>query len=271
LSGIFNEKQTLIIKEVALEAGEIAKKFWFARDFEISKKPDGSRVTSADIAVSKFISAKLNQHFPQFKLVCEEGDLRQVEDDFWLIDPIDGTSAFIDGSPEFAVNIAFIRNKKAAFGLIHAPLFEGQKTVLCDDKNGVIFESQNQKIFFDDKQNYSNSQLRIITSTRTKDSDIGNFIAKLYPKIGQNFTVEKLSSAVKFFRLVEGNADLYLHFRPSMEWDIAAGEAIIELMGGKVKKLNFNQDQFVIGEEMAYLKPQFANSSFLAFINEIKP
>jgi 3'(2'), 5'-bisphosphate nucleotidase len=271
LDNFFDKKQIELIKNIAFEAGEIAKKFWISRDFQINKKADGSRVTSADIAVSKFIAENLKSEFPQIPIICEEGNLREAGDIFWLIDPIDGTSSFIEGSTEFAVNIALVQNKKAIFGLIYAPLFEGGKMVLCNEENQVLIHNNDNSWRDKNPIIYKENSLRIITSSRTKDADIVNFITQIYPKFIQNFTVEKLSSAVKFFRILEKEADLYFHFRPSMEWDIAAGQALIELMGGKVKKLFFNQNQFVINEDMLYLKPQFTNSFFVALINEIKP
>ncbi len=271
LGEFFNQKQISIIRSIALEAGEIAKNFWLKRNFEVTKKADGSKVTTADLAVSNFISMRLRAHFPQFSVICEEGLLREVDDEFWLVDPIDGTSSFILGSEEFAVNIAFIKNKKPVFGLIHAPLFEGGKTVFCDEKKMVILEAAGQKFFGSEilTNNKESEMLRIVTSARTKESDIANFVGFFFPHVGKNFAVERLSSAIKFFRLIEGRADFYLHFRPSMEWDIAPGQVVVELMGGKVKKLIFNQEKIMIGDEMPYLKPQFLNPSFLATINKI--
>jgi 3'(2'), 5'-bisphosphate nucleotidase len=105
--------------------------------------------------------------------------------------------------------------------------------------------------------------LRIITSSRTKNSDIETYLAQFHPEFSQNFSVEKLASAIKFFRILEGDADLYLHFRKSMEWDSAAGQALVELLGGKVKNLFFNQKKFAIGEYLSYKKPNFENSPFV--------
>jgi 3'(2'), 5'-bisphosphate nucleotidase len=90
-------------------------------------------------------------------------------------------------------------------------------------------------------------------------------MAQICPGFSQNFTTEKLSSAIKFFRLLEGDADLYLHFRPSMEWDTAAGQALVEMLGGEVKKLTRESE---IGENLTYKKTTFENSPFVAFIRQ---
>jgi 3'(2'), 5'-bisphosphate nucleotidase len=270
----------------AIEAGEIAAQAFLSKDFLIERKTDNSQVTTADIAVSKFLREKLGAEFPQIPIICEEGDLRQIDDDiFFLIDPIDGTSSFISGSVEFAVNIALVQNKKAVFGLIYAPLFENGKMIFCDEEDRIILWDKSEKKQIlkqvqDDEvclestfPNFhpefisGSKTLRIVTSARTKDSDIEFYISKTHPNFTENFKVEKLSSAVKFFRLLEKNVDLYLHFRPSMEWDTAAGQALVELMGGKVKNLFSNQNEIVIEGNLEYKKPDFSNKSFVAFID----
>ena len=111
----------------------------------------------------------------------------------------------------------------------------------------------------------SDNQLLIITSSRSKDRDVVNCMAQIFPGFAQNFTTEKLSSAIKFFRLLEGDADLYLHFRPSMEWDTAAGQALVEMLGGEVKKLTRGSG---VGENLTYKKTTFENSPFVAFISQ---
>lgn len=207
----------------------------------------------------------LAKDFPQ-TIICEEGIMRETSDaDFFLIDPIDGTSSFISNYVEFCVNIALIQNNKAVFGLIYAPLFEGGKMVFCDEKNRVILRKLNGEEKILSPKAASEDTLRIITSARSKDRDIENYVAQIAPQHLQNFSVEKLSSAVKFFRLLEGDVDLYLHFRPSMEWDIAPGQALVELMGGKVKNLSFYQAKFLIEGDLIYRKTSFENHAFVAF------
>lgn len=276
MSSFFNKLQIEKIISLALEAGEIAALAFKDKKFSIEKKSDNSQVTTADIAVSNFLRERLNAEFPKIPVICEEGALREIpQETFFLIDPIDGTSSFISNSVEFAVNIALVQNKKAVFGLIYAPLFEGGKMIFSDEEGQVVLwenmisRDKTRKIL-KQVQDYNIPQrqkLRIITSARTKDADIQTYITKLHPELLQNFTVEKLSSAIKFFRLLEGDANLYLHLRESMEWDIAPGQALVELMGGKVKNLFFNQSEITIGEDLGYKKPNFLNQSFVAFIS----
>lgn len=256
-----NKLQIEKIVEIAFEAGEIAVTFQKSKNFDVMKKDDGSSVTTADIAVSKFINQKLSEFFPEIEIVCEEGNLREVGDIFWLIDPIDGTNSFINGSSEFAVNIALVKNKKVVFGLIYAPLFEGGKIVFSNFDDQVVLQNKQEESLVIKFDNTESDVLKIVTSPKTKDDDIKRYLKQFASDYPCNFVVERLSSAVKFFRIVEGKSDLYVHFRKSMEWDIASGQFLVELMGGKVKKLSFNENNFEIGEEMSYKKADFANQS----------
>jgi len=265
----FTKSQIEKIVSFAFEAGKIAAQAFNSRDFKVVRKTDNSQVTSADVAVSKFLAEKLAQEFPQIPIICEEGNLREVAGDvFFLIDPIDGTSSFVSHNVEFAINIALVEKQKAVFGLIYAPLFEDGKMIFSDHEDKIICKTHGTKEKILQDVVPQKSKLRIITSSRSKDIDVETCIAQLYPEFIENFVVEKLSSAIKFFRIVEGDADLYLHFRKSMEWDTASGQALIELMGGKVKKLFFNQAETSVGEKVIYKKTDFANQPFIAFIQE---
>lgn len=269
MSSFFSQNQIDKITEFALEAGKIAVSFFDSKDYFITRKKDNSQVTSADIAVSKFFHQKLAAEFPQIPIICEEGDLRDIKGDiFFAIDPIDGTTSFIDGKDQFAINIALIKDKKPIFGLIYAPLFEGGKLIFCNAKNQVILwhniNSNKQITVIDPSQNREINKPKIVATPRIKDVDLHNYVTQFYPAYEDNFTIYKLSSAVKFFYLLEGKANIYLHFRPSMEWDIAAGQALLELIGGKVKTVFLNQGQISLGKNMDYFKKDFLNQPFIA-------
>lgn len=264
----FNEEEINKIVKIAIEAGEIAKKFHQLANLKVAKKPDNSSVSEADTFVSQFIGENLYKEFPKIPVICEEGSLRQALDIFWLIDPIDGTSSFIEGSVEFAINIALIKDGKAVFGLIYAPLFEGGKLAFSDHEDRVALLFLKQKYFLTAKK-FDQNKLRIITSKRTSDAVLKNYIAQFYQDFSGQIVVEKLSSAIKFLRILEDDADLYLHFRQSMEWDTAAGQAMIELMGGKVQNLFFDEDKYSLGEVLSYRKSDFTNDPFILSVKKI--
>lgn len=253
MPNFFTKEQIDKIVALALEAGKMAVNDFEAKNFTIKTKEDGSRVTSTDIAISEFLRHNLEAEFPTIPTICEEGKLREISGDtFFLIDPIDGTSSFIKGNAEFCINIALIKNKKAIFGLIYAPIFEGGKMVFNDERNQIILNDKPIAT----RQITEEKQLRIITSSRSQTHDVEEYISKNFPNFAENFVIEKIASAVKFFRMIEGDANFYLHFRPSMEWDTAAGQALVEIMGMIPKNLNN-------GEILTYKKPGFNNPPFL--------
>ena len=131
--------------------------------------------------------------------------------------------------------------------------------VLIED----ITTSKKQKIITAKLQSKRDS-LKIITSTRTKEADIKNYIEQIYPNFIDNFELERLSSAVKFFRLVESSSNVYLHLRPSMEWDIASGHFLVELIGAKLKSLNVIDGKISENENFYYQKENFLNGAFVA-------
>ena len=265
MSNYLNQQQINKIFQLAIDVGEVAKQSFLKKDFEIFNKNDNSKVSSTDIEISKIIQQKILQIAPNIPIVCEEGKIRDFEDDiFFLIDPIDGTSSFINNSVEFCINIALIKNKKPIFGLIYAPLFEGGKMIYNNHQNQIVLYINNEnKNYIINKNTFNKDSLNIITSSRTKDEDVRIYIAQFYPQFINNFKVEKLSSAIKFFRIIEGDANLYLHFRRSMEWDTASGQFLIYLCGAEIKTLKYQDSKFFLGEELQYKKNDFINSGFV--------
>lgn len=274
----FTQSQIEKIISFTFEAGEIALDSQKSYNFTITKKADNTEVTSADITISKFLNQKLSQEFPQIPIVCEEGNLREFAGEiFWLIDPIDGTSSFIKGSDEFAINIALIKNGKPIFGVLYAPSFEGGKMAFSNVKNQVsiidkdmtIKALQNLDSLSQASQINSSSiePLKIVTSKKTQDSEIINYLTQFHPNYVNNFTIKYLASAVKFFPILENQADLYISFRKMMEWDTAAGQALVELAGGKLKNLTLQNSLYVIGEDLHYKKLNFTNNFFACYRN----
>lgn len=265
MNSYFTQNQIDKIVKLAFEAGEIAVGHFNKKNFEIYQKPDNSKVTSADLEISKFLEQNLSQIFPEIDIICEENKVRNIKSDkFFLIDPIDGTSSFIKNEDQFAINIALIQNQKPIFGLIYAPIFEGGKMIFSNSKNQLILSNKKEQKIILTKPLLKRDSLKIITSTKTKEDDIKNYIKQIYPNFIDNFEVERLSSAVKFLRLIENSSNVYLHFRPSMEWDIASGHFLLELIGMKLKKLEISCDKISENNDFFYHKKEFLNGSFVA-------
>jgi len=253
---ILNQSQIKSIVKIALEAGEIALSYFGGDNLNISKKSDNSPLTIADSLISKLIFEGLKTITPEIPVICEEGENRGFGDGiFWLIDPIDGTNSFAMGNPEFTINIGLIKNKKPIFGLIFAPAISGLPFYYTNESGRLIryfTEEQREENFIFKKRDEKNCV--VIASKRISDSAILDyFFSNKKPE--KPITIYKVSSSLKFIYLIEGRADLYLHLRKSMEWDIAAGQALLEATGGKIMNLD--------GSEFLYEKDGLVNQAFL--------
>ena len=268
-SDILTKSQINQISELVYEAGEIAKKYFFCKNFTKQKKPDGSCLTSVDLLLSDFLAVNLAKIVANIPIICEENNLRNKQlDCFFLIDPIDGTSQFASGNSQFCINIALINNSLPIFGLIYAPLFEvklsshQQTGAMLYNYNGQLFLN-NQAIILAKK---NNSQLKIVSSPRASLLDIAKFIKVFYPNFLQNYSVLPVASAVKFVQLILGEENFYVHLRPSMAWDIASGHCLLQsAYGDCVFGLfddNFKQDSKFTS--LKYSSLHLKNSYFFA-------
>lgn len=257
----FTKTQIETLVEIALEAGKIALEKQ-GHNLNVVKKLDNTDVSDADIEVSNFISTKLEKFFPDILIVCEEKKLRDFfEETFFLIDPIDGTSSYIKGSDEFSINIALIQNKKPIFGLIYAPKFEGGKLVYTNENNQVILLHDNKSKILEPRF-VDNENIKIITSKRKDFGNIDKFIAQFFAT--KKVEILRMSSATKFIPVLEQKADLLLTFRDTMEWDIAAGQALLEINHGSLKEITVKNNLFEISKDMVYKKKDFVNNFFIA-------
>jgi 3'(2'), 5'-bisphosphate nucleotidase len=234
-SEILNKSQINQIAELVYEAGDIAKKYFFHKNFTQQKKPDGSCLTSVDLLLSDFLEKNLSKIVKNIPIICEENNLRNKQlDCFFLIDPIDGTSQFASGNCQFCINIALIKDSIPIFGLIYAPLFENklvanqQVEAMLYNYNGELFLNNN--LFAVAKKN--NTKLKIVASPRASLFDINKFIEVFYPDFLQNYSVLPVASAVKFVQLLLGEENFYVHLRPSMAWDIASGHCLLQTAYG---------------------------------------
>ncbi|HJD55800.1 MAG TPA: 3'(2'),5'-bisphosphate nucleotidase CysQ [Rickettsia endosymbiont of Pyrocoelia pectoralis] len=235
------------LKELVIDTGKIAleiKKLGILSD----TKSDGSVVTNADKEISKVIYEALKALTPEIQIVCEEQPLPKLNgDSFWLIDPIDGTRSYVNGKSTYTINIGLIEN--------------GTPTI------GFIYQPETSKLYYTDQ----NKQLRIeqnfkaISSTFKSPNEGFNAVIGYYHsnKTTKEFLnqysfnkIEAIGSSIKLCMIAEGRADIYPKFGQTMEWDIAAGHALIKASGGNILDIN--------GKEITYGKENFANPHFFA-------
>ena len=229
----------------------------YESEFDVNFKSDKSPLTKADILSNKIICESLKKITPDVPILSEESSNipyheRSKWNQYWLIDPLDGTKEFIKKNGEFTTNIALIYKNRPIFGMIHVPasneIFWGSKEMGSYHINGSSL-SNKKKISVSQK---TTGNLRIVSSRSHPSGDLKKLLDKL-----ENFELVSIGSSLKFCLIAKGEADCYPRFGPTSEWDSAAGEAILEAAGGSVVKLN--------GETLKYnLKKDFINPSFFA-------
>jgi len=228
---------------------------------EPTMKEDGSPVTKADLASSKVISEYLSK--TDIPITGEEREKSDFETrskwtENWCVDPLDGTRMFLKRNGEFAVNIAHIVEGKSAFGIIASPT---NKEVLVGGADHGCFLIQFEDFESPEKwtaiepRDTMNDPLQIICSHSYTALHGGTHV-EVYTQNRAHEYIRK-GSAIKFFDLALGSADLYPRFAPTMEWDIAAGHAIMNSLGGSVVNAH-------TGKPLEYNKRNLYNPHFIA-------
>ena len=243
-----NKVQTLEICKVAWRAGKKILEI-YSKKFKIFRKKDLSPVTIADLESEKTIIKGLKKIFSKPTIFSEETNYKSKNklNNFWLVDPLDGTKEFIKRNGEFTVNIAFIKNKKPVFGIIYAPILK--KTYVGTIKN--TYKIINKKNFKKIIQKKKSSKTMIISRSHSTKNEC--------QKLKKKYNIKKilfLGSSLKFCYIAEGIAHIYPRSGTTYEWDTAAGHAIIKGVGGKVETNK--------GKELKYGKKDFKNTHFIA-------
>ena len=239
--------------ELAIEAGKVIREFYESGRFITTLKSDNSPVTSADEEANELILKVLRKEFPEMPAISEESDNRVLETGtFFIIDPLDGTKGFLNKTDNFTVNIALIKNSKPVIGVIYSPISgELFYTSMSLESFKYNFIEKTKKIKLS-AQSSRGEKLRLITS---ENNFIGRERQIFKDKLEHN--VLKIGSSIKFCKLAEGTADVYPRFGRTMEWDTAAGHAILKYAGGSLIDLRTKK-------ELTYGKKNYENGSFIA-------
>lgn len=232
----------------------------YATDIAVRDKADASPVTVADEAAEKIILADLAGIAPGVPVVAEEsvaaGKVPAVADRFFLVDPLDGTKEFISRRDEFTVNIALIENGEPVLGVVFAPakrelywgdVRAGRAGHIDADPDGTM-PSMGAAI---QARKAPANELVAVASRSHRSPETDAFLAD-YPVT----EFRSIGSSLKFCLVAAGQADLYPRLGPTMEWDTAAGQAVLMAAGGTVTTLE--------GEPFRYGKPGFRNGHFVA-------
>jgi len=245
------------MRRLALAAGDRILQVYHGPGFEVQAKGDASPVTEADLAADAVISAGLRAAFPALPLITEEqaASHAQAARTFLIVDPLDGTKEFVQRRGDFTVNIAFVQDGVPTHGVVYAPA-KGRLFYTCADGTSV----EEAGPFGDPPGALTplrvatpdNAALMVVASKSHRDRATDDYIAR--------YAVRDMTSAgssLKFCLVAAGEADLYPRLGRTMEWDTAAGDAVLRGAGGHVIRF----DDLT---PLRYGKPGWDNPFFIA-------
>lgn len=257
--------------QIARQAGQVILDTSLSTDLCIQKKEDKTPVTLADLRAHDFIFDALSTLTPMIPIISEEAQaplfsLRSTWTSCWLVDPLDGTRGFIDGSGEYTVNIALIENYQAVLGVIYAPA-----------SNRLYYASKNQGAFIC----VDNETRPIHVHPYNKDRPLVIAVSQYHNsewctqalKDNADYTLLRMNSSLKMGFIAQGLADFYPRLGPTSEWDTAAGQCIIEEAGGLLidltgEPLRYNARDTLINPGFAVIGDSVQRDYFLGLIRD---
>lgn len=256
-----------VMRRLALEAGDRIMEVYNGPDFEVKAKGDASPVTEADEAADALISAGLRAAFPSVPLITEEqADSHALQaQTFLIVDPLDGTKEFVQRRGDFTVNIAYVEAGVPLRGVVYAPAQGRLFYTLADgrsvEETGPLAKDQAGPCRVISVSRPDNRALRVVASKSHRDAATDAYIG--------NYVVADMKSAgssLKFCLVATGEADLYPRLGRTMEWDTAAGDAVLRGAGGRVVRFDGHAS-------LGYGKPGWDNPFFIAYAPgvELKP
>ena len=214
------------ILEIALEAGH-ATLTYYNDDIEVYDKEDESPLTKADLAAHKIIVNKLENLTPQIPIISEESGIPDYEerkdwDEFWIVDPLDGTKEFIKRNGEFTINIALVRDGKPVMGVVYVPA-QSLLYYASEDEGAFKKDGDNRPQRIYSTKADTSRPLTIIESRSHGSDKLENYLEEQGVEVKDRV---KAGSALNFCKVAENVADLYPRLGPTMEWDVAAGDCV---------------------------------------------
>ncbi len=246
------------MRRLAIEAGAVIMEIYGAPDFDVRAKSDTSPVTEADEAADRLIAAGLRAAFPGVPLITEEeaASHRLRASTFLIVDPLDGTKEFIQRRGDFTVNIAYVQEGVPVRGVVYAPakgrLFYTEADGRAVEETGPFDAETPGAVRALSVSTPDNDALMVVASKSHRDQATDDYIAR--------YAVRDMTSAgssLKFCLIATGEADLYPRLGRTMEWDTAAGDAVLRGAGGHVVRF----DDLT---PLAYGKPGWDNPFFIA-------
>ena len=253
------DRLTVEMRRLALAAGSRIMDIYDADDFAVRAKSDASPVTEADEAADALIAEGLRAAFPDTPLVTEEqaATHKDVGQTFLIVDPLDGTKEFVQRRGDFTVNIAYVENGVPLRGVVYAPakgrLFYTTADGRSVEEAGPFGDTAGETTPIGVNPMPDNRGLMVVASKSHRDAATDDYIDRYGVR-----DMTSAGSSLKFCLVATGEADLYPRLGRTMEWDTAAGDAVLRGAGGEVVRFD---DHTPLG----YGKPGFENPFFIAF------
>jgi len=240
------------VREIAHAAGRRILDV-YEREFKVEHKEDHSPLTEADRAAHEIITSQLEALTPDIPVLSEESaavnyDTRAGWKRFWLVDPLDGTKEFINRNGEFTVNIALIEGNRPVLGVVYVPV--PAITYYACAGQGAYKQKGECAIQPVRVRRFDGGKPIVVASRSHAGPETEAFLRNL----GEHDVVS-MGSALKLCLVAEGAADVYPRLGPTMEWDTAAAQCVVEAAGGRVTDLN--------SQPLVYNKPSLLNPWFL--------
>ncbi len=253
------DRVVTVFRQLALTAGARIMEIYADPDFAVRAKSDLSPVTEADEAADAIIAAGLAEALPGVVVITEEqaASHSQVARDFIIVDPLDGTKEFVQRRGDFTVNIALVLDGVPVRGVVFAPAQRRLFYTLADgrsvEETGAHHQYRVGPQVPLSVSTPDNRALMVVASKSHRDQATDDYIAQ--------YAVRDMTSAgssLKFCLVATGEADLYPRLGRTMEWDTAAGDAVLRGAGGEVVRFDDHKP-------LVYGKPGYANPFFIAY------
>jgi 3'(2'), 5'-bisphosphate nucleotidase len=253
------DRLTTVMRRLALAAGDRIMEVYSDPDFAVRAKHDASPVTIADEDADALISEGLRAAFPELALITEEQTDTHAQrvSTFLIVDPLDGTKEFVQRRGEFTVNIAYVEDGKPLRGVVYAPAVGRLFYTLADGRSveelGEFDKDHPGTLRPISVSVPDNRALMVVASKSHRDAATDDYIAR--------YAVRDMTSAgssLKFCLVATGEADLYPRLGRTMEWDTAAGDAVLRGAGGQMVVFGDH-------EPFSYGKDGFENPFFIAY------
>ncbi|WP_424972610.1 3'(2'),5'-bisphosphate nucleotidase CysQ [Dinoroseobacter sp. S76] len=248
-----------VLRKLSLEAGDAIMEIYGSEDFDVRSKSDDSPVTAADEAADALISAGLAAAFPDVLTVTEEqaASHSQTAGSFFIVDPLDGTKEFVHRRGDFTVNIAYVEDGTPVRGVVYAPAKGRLFYTLADgqtvEETGPFDKDQPGETKPLSVSAPDNAALMVVASKSHRDQATDDYIGQYGVR-----DMTSAGSSLKFCLVATGEADLYPRLGRTMEWDTAAGHAVLLGAGGQVVRFDDHTP-------LSYGKDGYANPFFIAY------